>query len=180
VALPEGTAIQIQDITSSKFYIVDNLKKALRIVDSVHNKVGENIDNHMRKENETILMNWNKFSFDQKKHKYSKSVCSEINFFLYHRDKEFYAAVVKPYIQNKIDKHLVDWYLLGLEQNADGKYCKIMLRYLECLEVYEELKVIEQCLVVDFAMKKGSDDQKATARVMGENRVADIMWENKI
>jgi hypothetical protein len=38
--LREGATTKIQDILSSKFYIVDNLKKALRIIDSVHSKVG--------------------------------------------------------------------------------------------------------------------------------------------
>jgi len=39
-SLAEGATTKIQDILSSKFYIVDNLKKALRIIDSVHSKVG--------------------------------------------------------------------------------------------------------------------------------------------
>ena len=75
---------------------------------------------------------------------------------------------------------MVDWYLLGLDQDAQGKFCKIMMRYLECLEVFEELKVIERCLVIDFAMKKGSADQKAKAKILGTNMIQDIEWEHKL
>lgn len=39
---------------------------------------------------------------------------------------------------------------------------------------------MERCLVVDFAMKKGSADQKATAKIFGENQIRDIEWEHKL
>lgn len=55
-----------------------------------------------------------------------------------------------------------------------------MLKYLENLEVFEELRVMERCLVIDFAMRKGSAEQKAKARILGANAVQDIEWEYKL
>ncbi len=48
--------------------------------------------------------------------------CHELNFFLYHKDRKFFESVVKPLIKQKLQKQLVDLWLLG-----------------ESLEEYDEL-----------------------------------------
>lgn len=43
----------------------------------------------------------------------------QLNFFLYKRDKPFFDQVVKPYIMNKLDLFLVDWWLLGVDESTE-------------------------------------------------------------
>jgi hypothetical protein len=66
--------------------------------------------------------NWEKFRFvgrwqalteeEQLSH-YNAMACHELNFFLYHKDRKFFDRVVKPLIAQKLDKQLVDLWLLG-------------------------------------------------------------------
>ncbi|MDX1927043.1 MAG: hypothetical protein SFV81_11025 [Pirellulaceae bacterium] len=72
----------------------------------------------------TLLSNaeWDKFNFIAKWHqlsdaerrsRYNELACHELNFFLYHKDRKFFDAVVRPLIAQKLDKQLVDLWLLG-------------------------------------------------------------------
>ena len=45
--------------------------------------------------------------------RYNELACHELNFFLYHKDRKFFDAVVRPLIAQKLDKQLVDQWLLG-------------------------------------------------------------------
>ena len=40
-------------------------------------------------------------------------MCHEFNIFLYFKDKEFFEDVVKPLLNNKKEKKLIDYYLLN-------------------------------------------------------------------
>lgn len=44
---------------------------------------------------------------------YKKYNCAELNFFLLHRDRQFFDEVVLPVVSGKLEKHLIDWYLLS-------------------------------------------------------------------
>ncbi len=46
---------------------------------------------------------------------YKKNACHELHFFLWRKDKAFFDAHIKPFLQNKKDKTLVDKVLLGEE-----------------------------------------------------------------
>jgi hypothetical protein len=72
----------------------------------------------------TLLRNaeWDKFNFIAKWHqlsdadrrsRYNELACHELNFFLYHKDRKFFDTVVRPLLAQKLDKQLVDLWLLG-------------------------------------------------------------------
>lgn len=60
-----------------------------------------------------FLARWPALSKEEKCSLYSKFACHEVNFFLYTKDPEFFSAVVRPYIANKLDKQFMDRWLLG-------------------------------------------------------------------
>jgi hypothetical protein len=60
-----------------------------------------------------FLTRWTELSAEQKREAYSEKACHELNFFLYHKDQEFFNQVIKPFIAQKLDKQLVDRWLLG-------------------------------------------------------------------
>lgn len=56
---------------------------------------------------------WHVLSADEKRRHYNEMACHELNFFLYYKDREFFDQVVRPLVQQKLDKQLVDLWLLG-------------------------------------------------------------------
>ncbi|MEZ6081532.1 MAG: hypothetical protein R3C56_39445 [Pirellulaceae bacterium] len=56
---------------------------------------------------------WNTLSDEQRRTHYNEMACHELDFFLYHHDRPFFDRVVKPLLANKLDKQLVDRWLLG-------------------------------------------------------------------
>ncbi len=61
----------------------------------------------------SFIAQWHKLSDEQRRVHYNEMACHELNFFLYHKDRKFFDAVVKPLIKQKLQKQLVDLWLLG-------------------------------------------------------------------
>ena len=65
-----------------------------------------------------VFLPWPRLDRAKKEQLYSTYACHELNFFIYKRDKVFYYEVVYNFIQNKMEKTFVDFYLLGIEQQG--------------------------------------------------------------
>src|SRR5205085_8502723 len=72
----------------------------------------------------------------ERREKYSKYACHELNLFLFAKDRPFFDAVVAPYLAHKRVKTFVDHWLLGAD----------LARYLEPAEL-SRLNVIERALL---------------------------------
>lgn len=85
-----------------------------------------------------------------------------MNFFLFKRDRDFFNTNIRTYILNKLEKSFVDLYLLAV----DGKnaYTEKVLAYLEFSDMINTLNILEKCLLVETALKHGTDSQKTKAR----------------
>ena len=59
-----------------------------------------------------FVLNWPTFKPEEKRAKYSKYACHELDFFLSKKDPAFFQAVVRPYLANKKDKTFLDRWLL--------------------------------------------------------------------
>jgi len=62
-----------------------------------------------------FVLNWPTFKPEEKRAKYSKYACHELDFFLAKKDPAFFQAVVRPYLANKKDKTFLDRWLLEEE-----------------------------------------------------------------
>ncbi|MFT7486902.1 MAG: hypothetical protein ACI9F9_002759, partial [Candidatus Paceibacteria bacterium] len=69
-------------------------------------------------ENFAFLMKWPECSEKEKQNLYSKHACHELHVFLFHKDREFFERVLRPYLANKADKTFVDLWLL--EEDLDA------------------------------------------------------------
>ena len=67
-----------------------------------------------------FVLDWPNKSQEEKQELYSKYACHELNFFVFKKDPQFFADVVKPFIANKRDKTFVDRWLLELAEVADS------------------------------------------------------------
>jgi hypothetical protein len=82
-----------------------------------------------------------------------------LNFFIFKKDKEFFFEVVRPYIQNKLEKTFVDFFLLEFDEKI-LEYCK--------MPKVKELNSFEVCLLIETAMRSGSEIQKKKSKALAE------------
>jgi hypothetical protein len=59
-----------------------------------------------------FILNWPKLKEAEKREKYSKYACHELNYFIYRKDPGFFETVVQPYLRNKKDKTFMDHFLI--------------------------------------------------------------------
>lgn len=83
-----------------------------------------------------FVTRWNALSKAEKLNHYSELACHELNLFLFHKDREFFDLVIKPFIAQKMDKQFIDHWLL--EEPLDG--------YLE-LSRFTRLNTLERVLL---------------------------------
>ncbi|MDP6466589.1 MAG: hypothetical protein QF918_02540 [Pirellulaceae bacterium] len=124
----QGGKFVLEDIASSKFEIYGSLDRiyALYATLSTDPKLAEF----------SFILQWPELTEEQKRQKYSKYACHELNFFLYKKDAVFFEQVVLPFIKNKKDKTFLDHWLVGADLES-------FLRPWN----YTRLNVVEQILL---------------------------------
>jgi hypothetical protein len=126
----------IDDITSVDYQTIDSVQK-----------VGQVLQELLRLKHEETqpfttslwLYNWINADKELKNKKYSMYMCNEFNFFLYFKDKEYFEDVVRPSIAAKIEKTLIDYFLLEQYDHFE-EYRHV--------SVYDSLNALEQCLLI--------------------------------
>jgi transcription termination factor NusB len=102
--IDKGKEFVLPDITTASFEAYDSVAKLYTLYLTLSN-------------NPTLaefkfLLDWPKLKDAEKREKYSKYACHELNFFLLRRDPEFFKKVVQPYLKNKKDKTYLDHWLI--------------------------------------------------------------------
>eukprot|EP00051_Salpingoeca_urceolata_P005811 m.77604 g.77604 ORF g.77604 m.77604 type:complete len:2193 (-) comp14553_c0_seq2:73-6651(-) len=93
-----------------------------------------------------FVAKWHTLTAEQKTKKYSEYSCSELNFFLFKRDGDFFSSVVKPLLTNKLQKSFVDKWLLGLD----------LAEYTLPSQI-AQLNTFEQVLLAQWCDQQGSE-----------------------
>ena len=94
---------RLQDISTSSFEIYDSLEKVYNLLLTLSN------DSKLREFR--FILNWPKMTKEEKEEKYAQYACHELNFFLFHKDRAFFDAVILPYLTNKKEKTFADLWL---------------------------------------------------------------------
>ena len=149
--LKPGESHIIEDITSVDYQSVDSLNKV--------GKVLQELTTLKHQENSAFnssswMLNWNTFDTEVKNKKYSKFLCNELNFFLYFKDKEYFEEVVKPGIASKMEKTLIDYFLLEDYEKFDE---------FKHVSIYDSLNALEQCLLIAVVNMTDRDSAKMLA-----------------
>jgi len=100
-----------------------------------------------------FILGWPQLTAEAKRERYSRYACHELNFFLFEKDPEFFASVVRPYLQNKKDKTFLDGWLIGED----------LSRYSTPWS-YAQLNVVERILLAQRLPGEGP----ATAREISD------------
>ncbi|QEL15260.1 transcription antitermination NusB family protein [Limnoglobus roseus] len=111
--LNPGQVFTLNDITGSRFQLFDSTAKVYGLYAT--------LSKDPKLTEFAFILTWPKLTPDEKRATYSKYSSHELNFFLARKDREFFAAVVRPYLANKKDKTFLDHYLL--DQDI-GEYLK--------------------------------------------------------
>ena len=174
--IQDGNKVHIEDITSSQIQIIDTQDKVLKVVEAMEAanlnplfRAGDdNIYSRMVSE---VMIKWVEMDQKEKISKYSKYVCHELNFFIFKKDRLFFDTVAKFYVQNKMEKTFIDWYLLA-HSSDNEKFTKKLLCYLDSLAaITSELNTFEVCLLIETALKFGDEHQKGRACVLAKNLI---------
>ncbi len=126
--VPAGETFKLTDIATARFQEYDSLARVygLQVTLSGSSTLVEF----------GFILGWPKMTDAQKREKYSKYACHELNYFLYKKDRKFFDAVVLPYMRNKKDKTFMDHVLLGDDLRG----------YLEPWR-YARLNIVERILL---------------------------------
>src|SRR4030095_9736735 len=99
-----GQAV-LDDARAAKVEVYDSLAGVFGLLTTVNREASL--------EQFAFVLEWPKLTPEQKRDLYSKHACHELHFFLHKKDPEFFAAVVKPFLANKVDMTFLDHWLLG-------------------------------------------------------------------
>ena len=143
--LAKGQGFVLNDVVASRFEAYDSLPKLYQLYTTLSRdpKLAEF----------SFILTWPKFKDAEKRSLYSKFACHELNFFLWKKDRAFFATVVKPYLANKKDKTFLDHWLLGDD----------VARYMEPWR-HGRLNVVERVLL----SRRIAGETDRTARHLGD------------
>jgi len=106
--LREGDAVTVRDLGDVRMEAYDTLAKVF----TLFSLLAEDPAERERLEAFRFILEWPDLDEAQQREKYSEHASHELHFFLYHKDRSFFDAVVRPYLAHKRDKTFLDHYLL--------------------------------------------------------------------
>lgn len=127
-SLKQAEVFQVDDMLTAKFSLYDDLGDVFALLRALSG--GAALDEFQ------FLTRWGELKPEEKRDLYSKHACHELHFFLYRRDPEFFKAVIRPFLANKLEKQFVDRWLL--DEPLDG--------YLEAWQ-FDRLNGFERVLL---------------------------------
>ncbi|KAF9179892.1 hypothetical protein BGZ50_006593 [Haplosporangium sp. Z 11] len=138
----DGEGSEIKEPHSITLSSNGSSSSAVRVINSVaqiYDLMMTLLEGHVHKQNLRkfgFIVHWYRFSTSTKNEKYSKWNCHELNLFLYKKDREYFDAVVVPFIKNKLIKSFIDDYLIG-----------VSLEKYTTLREFSLLTCMEKCLL---------------------------------
>ena len=141
----------IQDTTSTNYQIIDSIAKVLDVLKEIHTPNYPPIEEIKKFE---AVISWDKFNEDEKNATFSRLASHEFNLFLFKKDPTYFEQVVKPYLKNKMEQTLIDFYLLQDNESA--------IAYAETPALYIKLNALEKALLIEMLVQVGKKDMALT------------------
>eukprot|EP01083_Nonionella_stella_P073566 199050_1 len=141
-----GDSTEIEDIKTSEFETYENVESLVRLFKALSvesTKVSELLAEF------SFISRWNELDEETQLAKYDKYASHELNFYLFHRDSQFFANVIMPYIANKSHKSFMDFYFV---QDRDG-----MKQFLDPY-AFSQLNALEKILLASSLPQSGRGD----------------------
>ena len=111
-----------------------------------------------------VLTRWPSLSEEEKAKTYDELASHEMHLFLYFKDRPYFDKVVRPYLANKLDKQIVDQWLLGEDVSEYGVAWR-----------FDRLNALERVLVSRAVEAKREAVQRYLVDWVGANPI-DPVW----
>ncbi|KAG2181554.1 hypothetical protein INT44_008369 [Umbelopsis vinacea] len=98
----------------------------------------------------SFLNTWESLSKEEKLKLFDEHVCHELNFWLMHKDKDFFDQVVKIALQSKLKKTFLDLYML----NSDLEPFANDLHQFETLNIFEKVLLAKRVPAIHDTVRK--------------------------
>ncbi len=156
----KGETLKIVNRASSDFVVFRSLGELYRYLTVL------NSDPLMKEF--SFVTDWASLSEEEKREKYSKYSCHELNFFIFRRDPDFFKTVVKPYLANKMHKTFMDDYLLDSDLSAYSREEEFSrLNIFEKILLGRKLNMIDPDFVQDLFEPDPAAEERAIETALG-------------
>ncbi|TMQ24747.1 MAG: hypothetical protein E6J90_07305 [Deltaproteobacteria bacterium] len=105
--LAAGDRLVIEDLATAKVHLIDTVERAHAYLLALRD------DPDLREL--AFVTRWHTLGDAERRERYSKHACHELHLFLYFKDRAFFDAVIRPYLQHKRVKTFVDHWLLDAD-----------------------------------------------------------------
>ena len=96
-------------------------------------------------------MKWPGIESEEEKNKlFYKHFSHEFNIFLKLKDPQYFQKIVKPFLECKMEKQFVDYYLLDNHSH--------LVKIYNNLERLSQINAFEKCLLVDSLVQTGNQE----------------------
>jgi hypothetical protein len=107
VPLVAGAELVIEDLATARVHLIDSVERAHAYLLALRD------DADLREFG--FVTRWHALADAERRELYSKYACHELHLFLYFRDRAFFDAVIRPYLQHKRVKTFLDHWLLDAD-----------------------------------------------------------------
>eukprot|EP01022_Parablepharisma_sp_SALTPOND_P019171 TRINITY_DN3242_c0_g1_i1.p1 TRINITY_DN3242_c0_g1~~TRINITY_DN3242_c0_g1_i1.p1 ORF type:complete len:1469 (-),score=192.25 TRINITY_DN3242_c0_g1_i1:4794-9200(-) len=137
----------IDDIASTDIQTVDSLEKLFVVLKQVAKLQKITIPDLEVFEK---VLHWNILTDEDKDKFISANFCHELNLFLFKKDPAYFTKVIQPYLNNKMEKKLIDFYLLDEVENV-GEFAQSSAKLAS-------LNSLEKVLSVEILSRHGKKE----------------------
>ncbi len=132
--LQTGESYTFGDVTSCEWRSIDSVARVLEYFQAVKPEWAQIVTSDWN------LPRWHTMNVAEKEQVWSKHVCHELNLFVYFHDDPFFRQRVRACIASKLEKDLIDYFLL--EDTA------VLRPFVAQVELFNSLGCLEQILLL--------------------------------
>jgi len=143
----KGEAERFENWETSQIETVDDISDVFELYLTMAQRRSERERAHLAKF--FPLTVWNELSHKERLQFYGDMRCHEVNFWLYRKDPDFFSKVVQPLLAGKVQKDMMDSFLLG-DRDALMGFTKSR---------WHTLNVLERILVDASCPRPGNDER---------------------
>ena len=168
--LTSGVSVHIEDFSSSKLQIIDDMTKVSKIIEFTQQMhyVSPGYNGKIKSLIEDVLMPWPKWDSEKQIQQYKKNACHEMNLFLSKHDRSFFDKYALPLISGKLEKTFVDWYLLS---EMSTIHLRQICNVIDNDYMLQQLNIFELCLLIETCLKHGSAEQQTAAKALATSQI---------
>ena len=100
---------------------------------------------------------------------YNEYACHEVNLYVYHKDETFFRDVIRPFLQNKLQKTFVDEWLL-CDHHDSKTDSKGLMKWIEPKR-FQSLNIVEKLLLARKVRPTGTTQSESNLLTMIEPRI---------